>query len=102
MVGAVPRLLVLLLLLNLSCELRQALLVFWENGVYWEVNIAVGLYAAKLLGNVTRLHETRGAILSTEIHNRVKSLAQGTSDSVILRIIEGIEPVGSSDITPSY
>jgi hypothetical protein len=50
---------------------------------------------------VTRLHATFGAILSTEIHNRVKSLVQGTSDNLLLKIIEGIEPVGSSDITPN-
>ncbi|KAG8158117.1 hypothetical protein KVR01_011878 [Diaporthe batatas] len=50
---------------------------------------------------VNRLHDTCGAILSTEIHNLVKGLAQKTSDSVISRIIEGIDPVGSSEIIPS-
>jgi hypothetical protein len=40
------------LLLELACELRQALLVLWETGVDGEVDIAVGSYAAKLLGDV--------------------------------------------------
>lgn len=50
--AAVGRLLVLLLLLKLARELGEALLVLGEDRVDWEVDVAVGAYAAELLGDV--------------------------------------------------
>lgn len=52
MLGAVCSLFVLLLLLELTRELREALLILREDGVNGEVDVAVGSYAAELLGDV--------------------------------------------------